>query len=123
MRTKDNFRCNCCMNCKHSYYLPLNIGYASLESLWNKCPDNPTVFYCNVEKECPLKTQEEFVAYDNDANWDSESDVAKWLNFDDEDDPTSSERYVGLGSGVCDKYEPIEPEKKKETFKIKINWN
>lgn len=116
MRTKANFKrgSGCCRNCKHSFYLHLNIWGTPPESLWSKHPNNPTVFYCNVEKECPLKTQEEFTAYDADNNWDSESDVAKWFNFDDKDDPTSSERYVGLGFGACDRYEPIEPEKERK---------
>lgn len=124
MKTKDHFKINreCCMNCKHSYYLCLGIGYASMTSVWNKCPDNPTVYYCNEDGTCPLKTQEEFSDYDKNTEWDPNSPVAAWLNFDDEDDPTSSERYVGSGLGICDKYEPMNTAEE-EKFNIKVNWN
>jgi hypothetical protein len=65
------------------------------------------VYLCNVEKECPAKTQEEFTDY---GIYDPDDLIIKWLNLEDEEDPESTERYVGTGCGICDKWEPMKEE-------------
>lgn len=106
MKTKHNFRHSspCCINCKHSYFFDPGRLYSPMDAIYNKTPYNTTVYYCNVEKECPLKTQEEFTEYGN-GEFDPDSPVTKWLNLEDTEDPESTERYVGTGFGICDLYE------------------
>lgn len=111
MKTTDNFKQQspCCGSCKHSFYYDPGRLYAPMGVLYNRAPYETMVFYCNVEKECPIKTQEEFTEY-GEGEFDPDSPVAKWLNLEDEEDPESTKRYVGNGCGICDKWEQMEEE-------------
>lgn len=109
MKTTDNFRsAECCRTCKHSFYYNPGILYASEEAILHKMDDSPTVYYCNCDGSCPAKTQEAFIEVGETGEYNPTSEEAKWLNLADPEDPTSSERYVGSGAGVCDYYEPTE---------------
>lgn len=109
MKTTDNFRAaECCITCKHSFYYNPGILYASDVAIMHKMDDSPTVYYCNCDGSCPSKTQKEFTEAGSTGEYNPNSAEAKWLNLEAPDDPTSSERYVGSGSGVCDYYEPSE---------------
>lgn len=111
MKTTDNFKTHapCCANCKHSFFYNHGKVYASMGATYGEDTYNFVVCYCNVEKKCPFKTQKEFTAYGK-GNFDPNSPIAKWLNFGDKNDFTSTKRYVGTGGGVCDKWEPLEEE-------------
>jgi hypothetical protein len=107
MKTTDNFHpAECCRTCKHSFHFNPGILYASEWAIMHRIDDSPTVYYCNGDGSCPAKTQEEFESAGNTGEYNNDSAEAKWLGLSDPEDPTSSDRFVGSGLGVCDMYEP-----------------
>ena len=93
MKTTDNFVSvtAMCAVCKYAY---------------------PTynAYYCNADNSCPYKTRSEFDTAAKSGTKGPNSPLVVWLALKDENDWRSSERYVGKGYGLCDKFEREENE-------------
>lgn len=96
MKTADDFvnPAPRCRFCKHSRHTP--VSYPEV-----------LAYYCDVEQECPDKTQEDWDKQ-RDEDYDSKSELSEWLGFygEEDPDPAASPRFVGFaGEGICNKFE------------------
>lgn len=93
-----------CQTCKHCFTERLGVLYASESALLKGLYVAPMACYCNVEGECPAKTQQEFLEQGK-GEYDPNGAMEKWLALANPDDPESSPRFSGFGQHCCDKWE------------------